>query len=80
MNSIGEFVTLIRDELGMPVTIDDVGRDLNELPGWDSIHLLWLVVILEQKAGRSISVIELLEAPNLEYIYGLAEDTRDAQR
>jgi acyl carrier protein len=85
VNSIGEFVALVRVELGMPVTVEDVGRELTELPGWDSMHLLWLVTLLEQKTGRNISVIELLEAPNLEYIYGLTvppakgygEDTRD---
>lgn len=71
MNSIGDFVALVRNELGLAVTVDDVGRELNELPGWDSMHLLWLISVLEQKAGRSINVIDVLEAPNLEYIYGL---------
>jgi acyl carrier protein len=71
VNSIGEFVALVRAELGMPITIDDAGRELNELPGWDSMHLLWLVTLLEEGTGRNISVIELLEAPNLEYIYRL---------
>lgn len=74
MNSIGDFVTLVRDELGLPITAEDAGRGLDEIPGWDSMHLLWLVTILEQKTGRSISVIDVLEAPNLEYIYELAVD------
>ena len=71
MNSIGDFVALVRDELGLPVTVDDVGREFEQIPGWDSMHLLWLVTALERSAGRSISVIDVLEAPNLEYIYGL---------
>ncbi len=71
MNSIDEFVGLVRDELGLPVTVEDAGREFNELPGWDSMHLLWLVAILEQQIGRSISVIDVLDAPNLEYIFDL---------
>ena len=71
MNSIGDFVGLVRDELGLPITVDDIDRELNDLPDWDSIHLLWLVAHLEQKTGRTVSVIDLLEAPKLEYIYGL---------
>jgi acyl carrier protein len=68
VKSIGEFITLVRDELGLPVTVEDAVRDFNEIPGWDSMHLLWLVAILEQQTGRSLSVIDLLDAPNLEYI------------
>jgi acyl carrier protein len=71
MNSIVEFVDIVRDELGLQITLDDVGRELDDLPGWDSMHLLSLVSQLEQKTGRAVSVIDLLEAPNLEYIYGL---------
>jgi len=72
VNSIDDFVALLCDELGLPVTVEDVGRQFDEIPGWESMHLLWLVTILEQKTGRSITVPDLLEAPNLEYIYALA--------
>jgi acyl carrier protein len=72
VRSIGEFITLVRNELGLPVTVDDAIRDFHEIPGWDSMHLLWLVAILEQQTGRSLSVIDLLDAPNLEYIFKLA--------
>jgi hypothetical protein len=71
VKSIGDFVDLVRDELGLPITVDDVGRELHELPGWDSMHMLWLVARLEQETGRTVTVIDLLEAPNLQYIYGL---------
>jgi len=40
MNSIGDFVILVRDELGLPVTVEDAARSLHEIPGWDSMHLL----------------------------------------
>jgi acyl carrier protein len=72
VNTIGDFVALVRDELGMPITVDDIDRELNGLPGWDSMHLLWLVTLLEKRTGRTVSVIDLLEAPNLAHIYDLA--------
>jgi acyl carrier protein len=72
VNTIGDFVALVRDELGMPITVDDIDRELNGLPGWDSMHLLWLVTLLEKRTGRAVSVIDLLEAPNLAHIYDLA--------
>jgi hypothetical protein len=71
VNSIGEFVALIRDELGLPLSVADADRELADLPGWESIYLIWLVTILEQRTGRNVSVIDLLEAPNLTYIYAL---------
>ncbi|MFE2428506.1 acyl carrier protein [Streptomyces sp. NPDC059373] len=72
MTDLEEFIALIRDDLGLPVTVEDAGRRLHDLPGWDSIHLLRLVTVLEDRTGRSISVIDLLEAPSLESIYDLA--------
>lgn len=71
MNSLDDFIALVREEFDLPLTAEDAGRELHELPGWDSIHLLRLVTVLEDRAGRSISVIDLLEAPTLESIYGL---------
>jgi acyl carrier protein len=71
VNTVGDFVGLVRDELGLPITVDDLERDLHELPGWDSMHLLWLLVRLERRTGRSLQLADLLEAPNLEQIYAL---------
>jgi hypothetical protein len=71
VTDIGDFVGLLRDELGLPITVDDLGQDLHDVPGWDSAHLLWLVVRLEQLTGRSLRVSDLFEAPNLQHIYGL---------
>lgn len=72
MNSIDDFVTLLNDELGMTVTAEDVGRSLDEVPGWDSVHLLWMHTALERATGQSISMPELLEATSLAGIYQLA--------
>jgi acyl carrier protein len=63
--SIDALLGLVRDDLGLPVSGDQVDRDLAELPGWDSMHLLWLVTVLERETGHAISVIDLLEARSL---------------
>ncbi|GAA3431809.1 acyl carrier protein [Kutzneria kofuensis] len=72
MNSIEDFVTLIRDETGLALTVDDVRRSLDDVPGWDSVHLLTLLVALEKSTGRRISVPAVLEADTLAGIYAAA--------
>jgi acyl carrier protein len=76
MDNITDFMFLIRDELGIPVTVEDATREFDMVPGWDSTHMIWLVIIIEQKMGRRISVVDILEAPNLEYIFYLATGSR----
>jgi acyl carrier protein len=73
VNGIDEFLTLIRDELGLPVTAADTGQKLSDLPGWDSMHLLWLVSVLEQRYGRTLGIVDVLEATTLAEVYGVAE-------
>ena len=72
MNTIDEFLQLVRDGLGLPVTAEDAERGLDEIPGWDSVHLLWLLTSLEKRTGRSISMPEVLEASSLGQIYAVA--------
>jgi hypothetical protein len=69
VNSIDDFLGLIRDGLGLSVTTDDAGRALNEISGWDSVHLLWLLTAMEQETGHTVSMPELLEASSLEELY-----------
>ncbi|HEX6526874.1 MAG TPA: phosphopantetheine-binding protein [Streptosporangiaceae bacterium] len=71
MNTIDDFLTLVRDELGLPVTMHDAGLNLDQVAGWDSMHLLWLLTVLEQRTGRSLPLAALLEAESLEDIYSL---------
>jgi hypothetical protein len=71
MDTISDFMALIRDELGLPVTVEDATREFDMISGWDSTYMLWLVAVLEQKSGRKITVIDILEAPNLEHVFGL---------
>jgi hypothetical protein len=75
VNSIDDFVTLVRDELGLPLTRADVGRDLDEVPGWDSVRLLSLLTILERATGRPMSFPALLDAQSFAHIYELARTT-----
>lgn len=35
MNSIDDFLILLQDDLGLPVTGADVGAGLDRVPGWD---------------------------------------------
>jgi hypothetical protein len=72
VNTIDDFVCLVRDEVGLLVSIEDVGVGLDEIPGWDSIHLLYLLTALERTTGRRISMPDVLSASSLAHIYELA--------
>jgi len=72
VTDIDEFIELVADQLGLAITPGDAGLDLHELPGWDSVYLLRLLVVIERRAGRQLSLPDLLDAPNLESIYRLA--------
>jgi acyl carrier protein len=72
VNSLDDFVVLVRDEIGLPVTRDNVGSSLDQVPGWDSVHLLSLLVALERETSRRIAVPDALEASSLEHLYELA--------
>jgi aryl carrier-like protein len=72
MISVDEFVTLLRDELALPVTADDLDRGLDSVEAWDSVHLLALCTVLERETGRSLPFAEVLKAPNLAEVYRLA--------
>lgn len=71
VNTVDDLVTLVRDELGLPVTTSDATRSLDELPGWDSVYLLWLLTVVEKRTGRPVSLPDLLEAGSLEDVYSL---------
>jgi acyl carrier protein len=73
MNSIDDFVELVRNELGLPVTAETVGVEFDHLGGWDSMHLLTLLTVLERRTQRRISLPDLLQASSLEQVYRLAE-------
>lgn len=72
MTGIDDFVALVRAECGLNVRVDDVAASLDDLPGWDSMHLLTLAIALEHETGRRISLPELLDARSLRQIYAVA--------
>ena len=71
MNTIDEFLAVLRDELGLPVTAEDADRRLDQIPGWDSVQLLWLLTAVEGRTGRSISLPDMLEASDLAGLYAV---------
>ncbi|MEW1792173.1 MULTISPECIES: acyl carrier protein [Streptomyces] len=72
MNSIDAFVQLLRDEVGLDVGPEDLRIGLDQVEGWDSVHLLTLLTHLEKLTGRRISLLDALEAPHLEALYAVA--------
>jgi acyl carrier protein len=72
MITIDDFMTMVRDELGLPLSADDADRHLDEVPDWDSVQLLSLLSLLERNTGRTISMPDVLEASSLNEIYRLA--------
>ncbi|MET9266522.1 acyl carrier protein [Amycolatopsis sp. NPDC004079] len=69
--SLDDLVGVMRDELGLPVTAADVEVPFDELAGWDSAHLLWLLSVLERRAGAAVSLPDLLEAATLRDVHAL---------
>ena len=72
MDTLDDFIALVRDEIGLEVTVGDAGRGLEEIPDWDSVHLLQLLTALERETGRRISMPDVLEATSLAHIYSLS--------
>ncbi|GAA4254359.1 acyl carrier protein [Dactylosporangium darangshiense] len=72
MKTFEEFVGLLQEELGLPITLEQAGGSLDAVPGWDSMHLLTVLVLLERQSSRQISMPAVLEAGSLRDIYDLA--------
>lgn len=80
MNTVDEFLVLLRDDLGLPVTADDLDRPFDELPGWDSVHVLTLLSALERRLGHAVPFADALAAANLGDMYRLAATTPASSR
>lgn len=72
MNGIDDFVAILRDELGMTVTREDLDKHLDQVTDWDSAHLVELVTVLERDTGHSVSLPDALTASSLAEIYEVA--------
>lgn len=72
MNSLDDFLHLLHDEVGLPVDAADARADLDQVAGWDSVHLLTLLTVLERRTGRTLALPDVLQARSLADIYALA--------
>ncbi|AGL15972.1 hypothetical protein [Actinoplanes sp. N902-109] len=72
MTGIDDFVTLLNDDIGLCVDHADLRRSLDDVAGWDSLHLLTLLTLLERSTGRRMSLPDALAATSLQDIYELA--------
>ncbi|GGN45953.1 acyl carrier protein [Streptomyces fuscichromogenes] len=66
------FLDAVREELGLDLTEEQAGTDIDLLPEWDSVHLLRLVMLLERESGRAVPVGAVLAARSLREIHALA--------
>ncbi|GHE84097.1 hypothetical protein GCM10014715_45170 [Streptomyces spiralis] len=74
ITSLEGFLSLVRDELGLDTAgVEAADADLADLPGWDSLNLLRMVVLLEEH-GRPVPVHRLLQARTLQEIYTFAKE------
>jgi hypothetical protein len=71
VNDLDDFVALLRDGLGLAVTAADVTASFDQVPGWDSVHLLWLLTTMEETTGRRVALPDVLAASSLEGIFSL---------
>lgn len=70
-HELADLIGLFRDELGVELTERDLDTDLDALPGWDSVHLLRLVMLLEEGSGRRLSLPDVLEARTVRRLHTL---------
>jgi acyl carrier protein len=75
MITMDELLAVVRDELGLPVTANDINRSFDEIPGWDSVHFLWLLTFVERRTGRNMSLPDLLAARTLERVHAAVTST-----
>ncbi|MFG2041308.1 acyl carrier protein [Dactylosporangium sp. NPDC048998] len=69
--TIEEFVALLHDEIGMPVAAEHLVRDLDSVPGWDSMNMVWLVAAMEARTGVRVALPEVLQAGTLRAVHVL---------
>jgi hypothetical protein len=71
VNDIDDYVELLCTGLNLPVTVTDMDIPMDEITDWDSVHLLWLLTVMEERTGRRVPLPAVLEATSLGGIYAL---------
>ncbi|MCU7725982.1 acyl carrier protein [Actinoplanes sp. KI2] len=69
--TVDEFLALLHDHIALPVTVRDMDRPLDDVPGWDSLNLIWLAAEMARRCDRGVDLPDLLEAPSLRAIHQL---------
>ncbi|MFH8979004.1 acyl carrier protein [Streptomyces sp. NPDC017890] len=64
-----EFIHLVRDELDLPLGVDDLDTDFDRVVSWDSMHMVRLVAAVEQQTGSRVPVGRLLADRSMSAIY-----------
>lgn len=64
-----DFIHLVRDELDLPLGIDDLEADFDHVVSWDSMHMIRLVAAVERQTGNRVPVGKLLADRSLSAIY-----------
>ncbi|MDV5145196.1 phosphopantetheine-binding protein [Streptomyces sp. SBC-4] len=64
-----DFIHLVRDELDLPLSVDDLSSDFDHVVSWDSMHMLRLVAAVERETGSRVPVGRLLADRSLAAIY-----------
>jgi acyl carrier protein len=66
-----DFISLIRDELKLPLADPDLESDFGQQLSWRSIHVVRLAVALEKRTGRKIPIADLFDESTPAGIYDL---------
>ncbi|WP_019358475.1 acyl carrier protein [Streptomyces sp. AA1529] len=72
MHTVEELIQLANTHLGTALAPADAERELTELAGWDSVHLLRLIGLLERTLDRPVPVDAVLQARSLRDIWSAA--------
>ncbi|WP_424187566.1 acyl carrier protein [Actinokineospora sp. G85] len=67
-----DFAELVEAETGLPLTADDLATRFDDLPGWDSVHLLKVLSALESEHGVTLQIAHLLDATSLADLHAAA--------
>jgi acyl carrier protein len=68
------FVLLLNNELGLTLSTTDLDTQVDQLSQWDSVHLLRLLIVLEERLERRLGVAQLLEIRTLGQLYEKVND------
>jgi acyl carrier protein len=64
-----DFIAVVQAESALPLDVGDLRTEFDELPGWDSVHLLKVLSALEATTGTALPMGRLIEAHSLGDLY-----------